>query len=121
MNRTCKEHNASRACVFLLCLLELWQSAVESALNFDTNLAKQTASQPNDIELQRKLWLLIAEHEIKGKNDVKPALELLKECYLLRIEDLLPYFDDFERIDHFKEVICDALKVNDSLFYYYSL
>lgn len=93
-------------------MLELWQSAVELALTFDTKLAQQTASQPNDYELQRELWLKIAEHEIKGKNDVKQALELLKKCDLLRIEDLLPYFDDFEKIDHFKEAICDALKVS---------
>lgn len=93
------------------CLLELWHPAVELALTFDIKLAQQTASQPSDRELQRKLWLLIAEHEIKGKNDVKQALELLKECDLLRIEDLLPFFDDFQKIDHFKEVICDALKV----------
>ncbi|XP_031628679.1 vacuolar protein sorting-associated protein 18 homolog isoform X2 [Contarinia nasturtii] len=108
--RVCAEHNAIRACVFLQCLLELWHPAVELALTFDTKLAQQTASQPSDRELQRKLWLLIAEHEIKGKNDVKQALDLLKECDLLRIEDLLPFFDDFQKIDHFKEVICDALK-----------
>lgn len=108
----CAEHKATRACVFLQCLLELWHPAVELALTFDTKLAQQTASQPIDQELQRKLWLLIAEHEIKGKNDVKQALELLKECDLLRIEDLLPFFDDFQKIDQFKEVICDALKVD---------
>lgn len=111
-HRVCAEHNATRACVFLQCLLELWHPAVELALTFDTKLAQQTGSQPSDRELQRKLWLLIAEHEIKGKNDVKQALELLKECDFLRIEDLLPFFDDFQKIDHFKEVICDALKVN---------
>lgn len=64
-----------------------------------------------DRDLRRKLWLLIAEHEIKDKNDVTQALELLKECDLLRIEDLLPFFDDFQKIDHFKQAICDALKV----------
>lgn len=53
----------------------------------------------------------LAEHEIKGKNDVKKALDLLKECDLLRIEDLLPFFSDFQKIDDFKEAICDALKV----------
>lgn len=56
---------------------------------------------------------------------MKRALDLLKECNsdkkrgnllskesnLLRIEDLLPYFSDFEKIDDFKEAICDALKV----------
>lgn len=94
------------------CLLELWTPAVQLALTFNTKLAQQTASQPLDRDLRRKLWLIIAEHEIKGKNDVKQALELLKECDLLRIEDLLPFFEDFQKIDHFKEAICDALKVN---------
>lgn len=107
----CGEHNAKEACVFLQCLLELWLPAVELALTFDPKLAQQTASHPNDTDLCRKLWLRIAEHEIKGKDDVKQALELLKECDLLRIEDLLPFFSDFEKIDHFKEAICDALKV----------
>lgn len=97
--------------MFLQCLLELWHPAVELALTFDTKLAQKTASQPLDRDLRRKLWLLIAEHEIKGKNDVTQALELLKECDLLRIEDLLPFFDDFQKIDHFKEAICAALQV----------
>lgn len=97
--------------------MELWLPAVELALTFDFKLAKQTASQPGDVELKRKLWLRIAEHEIKGKDDVKQALELLNVCYLLRIEDLLPFFSDFEKIDHFKDAICEALKVT---FIYFS-
>lgn len=55
---------------------------------------------------------LVAYHEIKGTNDVKKALSLLNESELLRIEDLLPFFSDFEKIDNFKEAICDALKVS---------
>lgn len=109
--RICDEYNADRACVFLQCLLELWHPAVELALTFDTKLAQQTASRPSDVEIQRKLWLLIAERALAGKNDVKRALELLRECSLLHIEDLLPFFGDFQKIDDFKEVICDALKV----------
>lgn len=100
-----------RACVFLQCLLELWLPAVELALTIDVNLAQQTASQAYDRDLQRKLWLRIAEHEIEGTNDVAHALELLKKCPLLEIEDLLPFFDDFQKIDHFKEAICEALEV----------
>lgn len=86
--------------------------AIELALTFNTKLAQQTASLPLDRDLRRKLWIIIAEHEIRGKNDVKAALELLKECDLLRIEDLLPFFEEFEKIDHFKDAICDALKVS---------
>lgn len=79
-------------------------------------MAQRTASQPSEIDLRRKLWLRIAEHEIRGKDDVKQALELLKDCNLLRIEDLLPFFSDFEKIDHFKDAICDALKVQFFFF-----
>lgn len=119
--RVCGEHDVKEACVFLQCLLELWTPAVELALTFNTKLAQQTASQPLDSDLRRKLWLIIAEHEIKARNDVKQALELLKECDLLRIEDLLPFFQDFQKIDHFKEVICDALKVHNNCLFLLTL
>lgn len=107
--RLCKQFEIKEACVFLLCLLEMWQQAVELALSVNAKLAQQTASQPSDRELRRKLWLIIAEREISLKEDVKEALELLKICDLLRIEDLLPFFSDFEKIDHFKEAICASL------------
>ncbi|XP_055911201.1 vacuolar protein sorting-associated protein 18 homolog isoform X1 [Eupeodes corollae] len=108
--RVCLEHEAKNACVFLQCLLEMWEAAVELALTFNIQQAKVTASKPADEETRRKLWLRIAQHDIRGTNDVKKALELLKECELLRIEDLLPFFSDFEKIDDFKEAICTALK-----------
>lgn len=110
-SRVCDEHQAKEASVFLQRLLNLWHPAVELALTFDTKLAQRTANGPLETDLKRNLWLRIAEHEIRGKDDVKQALELLKECDLLRIEDLLPFFSDFEKIDHFKDAICDALKV----------
>ncbi|GAB0098552.1 Vacuolar protein sorting-associated protein 18 homolog [Sergentomyia squamirostris] len=108
--RVCRQHQVTEACVFLQCLLEMWHQAVELALTVNTKLAQQTASMAPDRDLRRSLWLRIAEHEIRGREDVKEALELLSECDLLRIEDLLPFFSDFERIDHFKDAICDALK-----------
>lgn len=112
--RLCKEFEIKVACVFLLCLLEMWQQAVELSLTFDSELAQQTASQPSDQELKRKLWLIIAEREISGRDNVQEALKLLKICDLLRIEDLLPFFSDFQKIDHFKEAICDSLKSYNS-------
>ena len=33
----------------------------------------------------------------------------LKDCPLLKIEDVLPFFNDFVLIDDFKEEICTAL------------
>lgn len=108
--RLCKEYEIKEACVFLLCLLELWQQAVELALTINSKIAQKTASQPPDTDLRRKLWLIIAEREISGKENVQEALELLKICDLLKIEDLLPFFSDFQKIDHFKEAICESLK-----------
>ncbi|KAM8718382.1 hypothetical protein ACLKA7_000194 [Drosophila subpalustris] len=108
--KVCTELDVKVACVFLQCLLCMWTTAVDLALQFDMQLAKDTASKPQDDEMRRKLWLRIAYHDIKGTNDVKKALSLLDECDLLRIEDLLPFFSDFEKIDNFKEAICKALK-----------
>ncbi|KAL9878986.1 vacuolar protein sorting-associated protein 18 dor isoform 1-T1 [Glossina fuscipes fuscipes] len=107
----CLQFKVHEACVFLYCLLELWYDALDVALRFDMALAKATASKPKDEETKSELWLRIVCHEIEGTNDVKKALDLLNECNLLRIEDLLPFFSDFEKIDDFKEPICKALKV----------
>lgn len=112
--RMCKEHKIDEPRVFLLCLLELWQNAVELALTISSKIAQQTASQPLDREIKRKLWLIIAKHEISAKENVQEAIELLKICDLLRIEDLLPFFSDFQKIDHFKDAICDSLKEYNS-------
>ncbi|GBP98458.1 Vacuolar protein sorting-associated protein 18 homolog [Eumeta japonica] len=106
----CLDYQAKTASVFLYCLLELWPTAVDLALEFDVKFAKEIASKPKDEELKSNLWLKVACHEIKDKTDVKKALELLEECDLLKIEDLLPFFSDFERIDDFKEPICKSLK-----------
>ena len=59
--RLCKKFDIKEACVFLLCMLEFWQQAVELALSFSLQLAQQTASQPLDKDLKRKLWLIIGE------------------------------------------------------------
>ncbi|XP_036319300.1 LOW QUALITY PROTEIN: vacuolar protein sorting-associated protein 18 homolog [Rhagoletis pomonella] len=106
----CQHFHVNVATVFLMCLNEMWAAAVELALTFDLKLAKETASKPQLEEDREKMWLVIAQHEIQGTNDVKKALDLLKECELLRIEDLLPFFSDFEKIDDFKEAICEALR-----------
>uniref|UniRef100_A0A182RCF4 Vacuolar protein sorting-associated protein 18 homolog n=1 Tax=Anopheles funestus TaxID=62324 RepID=A0A182RCF4_ANOFN len=115
--RIALRHDIRPASVFLHCLLEMWVPAVRLALTLEDTeaarqLARQTAAQPTDRVLRKRLWLLIAEHEIRGTRDeeVQRALGILQECDQLRIEDLLPYFCDFQRIDHFKEAICRSLK-----------
>jgi hypothetical protein len=87
--------------------------AVELALKHeDIELAAIVADRPegND-KLRKKLWLLVAEKKIRQPGiGIKDAIEFLRRCELLRIEDLIPFFPDFVVIDDFKDEICTALE-----------
>lgn len=52
--------------------------------------------------VRRKLWLTIARHVVEHDGDVEGAMQLIRESQVLRIEDILPFFPDFTRIDLFK-------------------
>ncbi|TGZ50267.1 Vacuolar protein sorting-associated protein 18-like protein [Temnothorax longispinosus] len=110
--RLCQEVGLTEACVQLSALLGLWTTAVDLALTISVDLAKQIAAMPSDHddELRKKLWLKIAEHVVREKDDIQQAMEFLQHCDLVRIEDILPFFSDFVTIDHFKEAICNSLQ-----------
>lgn len=55
--------------------------------------------------------LILAKHVVSEKNDIQQAMEFLKQCPLVKIEDILPFFSDFVTIDHFKDAICTSLQV----------
>ncbi|RZF33225.1 hypothetical protein LSTR_LSTR014030 [Laodelphax striatellus] len=107
--RLCREQGGcTEACVQLSALLGLWQAAVDLALTVSVDLAQQTVTMAgtHDSELVKKLWLKIAQHVVREKNDIKQAMQFLQRCELLKIEDILPFFSDFVTIDHFKDAIC---------------
>ena len=93
-----------------------YEEAVDLALTVDLELAKQNAEMPvEDDELRKKLWLRIARHVVETeKDDVRSGMAILQQCDLLKIEDILPFFDDFVTIDHFQEDICRSLEVSPS-------
>ncbi len=67
-------------------------------------LAKIHADKPEDDEaLRKKLWLKIARHVIETERDIKSAIDFLTQSELLKIEDILPFFPEFQRIDDFKQ------------------
>ncbi|XP_069493612.1 vacuolar protein sorting-associated protein 18 homolog [Ambystoma mexicanum] len=108
--RLCAEHGHHHACVHVYRVMELYEEAVDLALQVDVDLAKTCADLPeDDEELQKKLWLKIARHVVQEEKDVKKAMVCLSSCSLLKIEDILPFFPDFVTIDHFKEAICSSL------------
>eukprot|EP00013_Stygamoeba_regulata_P028607 CAMPEP_0177663226 /NCGR_PEP_ID=MMETSP0447-20121125/19794_1 /TAXON_ID=0 /ORGANISM="Stygamoeba regulata, Strain BSH-02190019" /LENGTH=835 /DNA_ID=CAMNT_0019169011 /DNA_START=24 /DNA_END=2528 /DNA_ORIENTATION=+ len=107
--RQCLRHNRTRAVVLLYAAMGMYEQAVERALKVDIDLAMQQARKPADnAELRKKLWLRIARHCVEnGMN--KQAMGILEECHLLSIDDILPFFPDFDRIDDVREPICHAL------------
>uniref|UniRef100_G1NF65 Vacuolar protein sorting-associated protein 18 homolog n=1 Tax=Meleagris gallopavo TaxID=9103 RepID=G1NF65_MELGA len=109
--RLCAEHGHHHACVHIYKVMELYEEAVDLALQVDVDLAKSCADLPeDDEELRKKLWLKIARHVVQEEKDVKKAMACLSSCALLKIEDVLPFFPDFVTIDHFKEAICNSLE-----------
>lgn len=110
--RLCIQHNRVQSCVHIYSSMSQYLQAVDLALKHnDIDLAAIIADRPegND-KLRKKLWLLIAEKKIKQSSSTKEALDFLKRCELLKIEDLIPFFPDFVVIDDFKEEICASLE-----------
>ena len=113
--RLCIQHNRIRSCVHIYSLMSQYVAAVQLALKHDEiELATSVADRAADSNpaLRKRLWLAIARKVISGPGagSIKTALDFLKRCELLRIEDLLPFFPDFVIIDDFKEEICAALE-----------
>jgi vacuolar protein sorting-associated protein 18 len=113
--RLCIQHNRVQSCVHIYSLMSQYVEAVNLALKHDEiELATVVADRPatSNPALRKKLWLAIAKKVIThdGTGSVKAAIDLLKRCELLRIEDLIPFFPDFVVIDDFKDEICAALE-----------
>jgi hypothetical protein len=110
--RLCIQYDRVQSCVHIYTSMSQYARAVDLALKHDeTDLAASVADRAsNDPILRKKLWLKIAREVITKTDGVKAAIEFLRRCDLLRIEDLIPFFPDFVVIDDFKEEICQALE-----------
>ncbi|KAI9818487.1 MAG: hypothetical protein M1827_000546 [Pycnora praestabilis] len=110
--RLCIQHKRIQSCVHIYSSMELYLQAVELALKHnEVELASIVADRPDsNSALRKKLWLAVAKSVISQSSSIKTAIDFLKRCELLRIEDLIPFFPDFVVIDDFKEEICSALE-----------
>lgn len=110
--RLCIKHARVQACVHIYSTMGQHLQAVNLALRHsEIDLASIIADRPlSDPALRKKLWLAVAKKVIAQSNGIKTAIEFLKRCDLLKIEDLIPFFPDFVVIDDFKEEICSALE-----------
>ncbi|WPG97310.1 Hypothetical protein R9X50_00008400 [Acrodontium crateriforme] len=110
--RLCIAHKRVQSCVHIYRKMNQYASAVDLALKHnEVELAASVADTPGiDDALRKKLWLKVARNVISQNKGIKAAINFLKRCELLHIEDLIPFFPDFVIIDDFKEEICAALE-----------
>lgn len=110
--RLCLQHNRVQSCVHIYSSMGEYLHAVQLALEHDDiELAAIVADRVDGHDqLRKKLWLLIAERKIAHDSGIRSAMEFLKRCELLKIEDLIAFFPDFVVIDDFKDEICTALE-----------
>ncbi|KAI8094681.1 Pep3/Vps18/deep orange family-domain-containing protein [Thamnidium elegans] len=110
--RICSHHGRTQSCVHIYSQMGLFEEAVSLALEHrDLDLARANADKPEDDDvLRKKLWVSIARYVIQDNKDIKSAMQFLKQCDLLKMEDILPFFPDFVLIDDFKDEICSALE-----------
>lgn len=113
--RLCTKYDRKRACVLIYSAMNAYEQAVDLAMQVDIDLAQQIASKPEDEGLKKMLWLntarYVIEHHENGIKayqyvpfciDLFSALEFLQRCEFLKIEDIMPFFPEFDYIDDFK-------------------
>ncbi|KAH6622436.1 Pep3/Vps18/deep orange family-domain-containing protein [Boeremia exigua] len=110
--RLCIQHARVQSCVHIYTSMGQYARAVDLALAHSAiELASSVAERATlPTPGRKKLWLAIARAVITSSPSIAPAIAFLRRCPLLRIEDLIPFFPDFVRIDAFKDEICAALE-----------
>lgn len=109
--RQCIQYHRTLSCVHIYTGMGQYLQAVDLALSHnEVELAADIADKASNKQLRKRLWLAIARKVISQSNGIKSAIEFLKRCELLKIEDLIPFFPDFVVIDDFRDEICQALE-----------
>jgi vacuolar protein sorting-associated protein 18 len=110
--RLCIKHKRTLSCVHIYTNMGQYVQAVDLALSHnEVEYASIIADRPiSNPALRKKLWLAVARKVISQSDGIKTAIQFLRRCDLLKIEDLIPFFPDFVVIDDFKDEICAALE-----------
>jgi len=110
-----RKSNEIKGQLILYGIMRMYSEAVQLAL--DNNMikeAKEFADKPKDYEnldLKKKLWLQIAVHMLKDEQgDMNGLLDLINDSNeILKIEDLLPHFNQNVKLEYFKEQITSSI------------
>lgn len=89
--RICQRYERRQSCIYIYVLMNLYEKAVQLALNIDISFAKMIASHALDYHMSKKLWIAIIDHIISessaNQKYVQDVLDVLRESNgLIRIE-----------------------------------
>ena len=95
----------------VLALMGNYSQAIKHALNQRKKdyqkIATFIASNAPSESLKKKLWIDIFKNN--NQNELKQALNIIKESKILKIEDILPYMNDTIKIEDFQKQIGDCI------------
>ena len=96
------------------CAIELNKSDLSDPMNFlndDISFIEASQKENTSLTARKHVWLEIAKYMIQQKYDISQCMELLKESNdVIKIQDILGFFPEFSKIEHFKQPLCDCLK-----------
>jgi hypothetical protein len=110
--RVSTQHRQTKACIFIYSKMGLYEEAVRMALGDDISLAKENANLPEDREMRKRLWLMIARHIIEdSSSDIKVCLRRLSTLFdqitCMRMVSLIAGIDSCPRgVSAFKHRRC---------------
>lgn len=109
--RLFKQASLIDAQIIIYGMMGLYTESVTLALDYEMiDKAKDYASRPLDDDKKKKLWMMIAERLLKNNQSIDKVIELTKQADMIKIEDLLPHFNENIKIEHFKDEICNSLR-----------
>lgn len=109
--RLFKNYKIVEAQIIVYGKMYLFAEAVSLALEHNKEeMAKEYADKPEYEDEKKKLWIEIAKHFLVKKGKISEVIELTKQSKVVKIEDLLPYFNQNIKIENFKDEICESLK-----------
>ncbi|EAR98626.3 vacuolar sorting protein (macronuclear) [Tetrahymena thermophila SB210] len=112
-----KAHNFVRATISLLAMKKLFEEAVQIAIEnnmIDVAIEYAQLSEQIVIYESQKTWMKIIEHMMKteqnGPQKIEKIFNVMEQCAYIKIEDLIPYFDNNMPLSLFKGKIEESVR-----------
>lgn len=109
--RKCLDGGQKRTSIYLYSEMGLYEEAVDVALKVgDVESAVMNADRVDgDDDRKKQLWMKIVKSVSSKSDSLRPVMDIIHRCPLIRIEDVLPCFPAEAKIDEFKDEVSKSL------------